>query len=292
MLLLTTSGAAWGQSDGEGSEASFEDASIEALIRALSAAEPATRARAAFTLGERGDPRGVAPLVSLLRQERSADVRGWILRALDQLGTAEAREAIAQAARIDPDQRVQELAERLAGVSLDDEEREREPRPMARRAAREPEPTPSGATPYQQQSQRREHPPGYMEIRYGWGILAGTYGLGLFTGTVLLTIDPDELGSTAWKLYLPVIGPIVAATTDMRNDDFLTLSILHWVWSGFQITGLVVLALGYARQRRARRERTSELEGSGRRARSRVTWLVSPTGPAGSTGLTIGGMFH
>jgi hypothetical protein len=261
---------------------------MDALVRSLTANEWETRSRAARELGERGDPSAVPALILVLERDSSAVVRGWAVRALDQLGTPEAREAVAAAAQSDTDPRVRELAIRVAGLASRPigERRAHEIAPPRAEAIEDRGEEAEGASAEPTESEAPA--PGRRTIAYGWGILGASYGLALLSGTVLMTLGEEELLPHAWKLYLPVVGPIVAATTAMREPDFVTLSALHWIWSGIQITGLVVLVVGYVQQRRAGRERTA----SGDRHRGagpRV--LISPSGPAGSAGLTLGGWF-
>lgn len=68
------------------------------------------RRNAAIALGNSGDPRAVAPLVSVLRDDRDPLIRAHAAWALGRLGGVVARAALQQAARADTDAGVREEA--------------------------------------------------------------------------------------------------------------------------------------------------------------------------------------
>lgn len=271
----------------------FDSAPISTLLRALTADEPPTRARAAQELGERGDPSVVTALVRVLRTDSSVVVRGWALRALDQLATPEARAAVARAAASDTDPRVRELAARLTGLPAggghdgEAEEREEPSRPAGSSARAASEPPMPQTRDMELGARDRSREPGHGAITQGWGVLIGSYGLALMIGTMQMTFDDGDNAGRAWKLYIPVFGPMITALTDLRGRGFITLSILSWVWTGIQLTGLVVLAVGYGQRNRARRDRERA------RDETRNAGLaVSPGGPTSPLGLTVSGWFR
>jgi tetratricopeptide (TPR) repeat protein len=92
---------------------SGRDPAIAALAAAVAGdAKSFVRARAAASLGELGDARGVDPLIraASAKHEASAAVRLAATGALHQLGTADAKAALARIARTDPVERVRAAA--------------------------------------------------------------------------------------------------------------------------------------------------------------------------------------
>lgn len=79
-------------------------------LEALTSPDPAVRYRAVVALGYLRMASVVPHLARVLRVDPSADIRGWAIRSLAQIDTAEAREAIVEATESDSDVRVREMA--------------------------------------------------------------------------------------------------------------------------------------------------------------------------------------
>lgn len=264
--------------------------SLDELIATLSAPDAAARVAAVRALQERGDVSAVPRLIQLLGSDPVPEVRGWAVRALYELGTPEARSAVVTASREDPDERVRAMAAQVAGVAPASV-----PSPYSVAPQPQPYPQPQINASYVTQPftggfgfrQRRPREPGRSLRLAGWIISGVSYGLALLTGIAMMTTD-DGYSSTdyvdwGWKMLLPVVGPAVAATTN--SDDMETgATVVFWLWSAAQITGVVLLAAGYARRARARRE----AEEGEDEARSRnFGFVVAPGGPTGPAGLTM-----
>ncbi len=106
-------------------------------IRNLSNESPARRVEAARALGELRSEAAVPALAQALESDPDARVRGWYLHALNDIGTPEARRALARGHR-DPDERVRALAAELAPTTA------RPASPPPRPVPDETEPRPVG----------------------------------------------------------------------------------------------------------------------------------------------------
>ena len=113
--------------------ATAEEPSEEALIRDLTDRSAARRVEAARALGALRSEAAVPALARGLQEDPDPRVRGWLLHALNAIGTPEARRALMRGHQ-DPDAQVRALAEQLAPAAA---------RPSAPPAA----PAPAPATP-------------------------------------------------------------------------------------------------------------------------------------------------
>lgn len=242
-------------------------ASVDELVAALRSPDPAARVAAIRALGDRREAAAVAPVTDLLRADPVPEVRGWAVRALDSIGTPEARAALASAAQDDPDERVRAVAARLAGVAP-------APGPQAGPASPfEAQPAPAPAPAVQQPyAPYAAYPPAYLHRRPsvpGRGLRIGgivvtsvSYGLALIVGLALISSGAEdeygygepELIDFGWKMLLPIVGPGVAAAT----NDFHEAQIPFWIWSLAEVAGVTLLAVGYARRARHQREQADD----------------------------------
>lgn len=105
-------GGAEVQSEAESGEGDGAQPDTETLIRELGSSDVNRRIAAARALGERRAAEAVPALTASLRADPNAAARGWMVRALHQIGTPEALRAL-ELARDDPDERVRQLVEDL-----------------------------------------------------------------------------------------------------------------------------------------------------------------------------------
>jgi len=272
------------------SESATASPSLDELIAALSSPEASERVEAVQALQGRGDASVVPRLIQLLRTDPVPEVRGWAVRALHELGTPEARAAVVTASREDPDERVRAMAAQIAGVTPAGLP---SPYPVAPPQQPQPQAQAPGfaAQPLSRGfgfRQRRPSEPGRSLRLAGWIITGVSYGLALLTGIAMMTTEEDEYSDTdyldwGWKMMLPIVGPAVASTTN--GDEIESgATVIFWLWSAAQVAGVVLLAVGYARRSRARREAEEGEEEA--RTRS-FGFAVTPGGPGGPAGLTM-----
>ncbi len=256
--------------------------SVDELLATLRAPDGTARVAAVRALGERREASAVQPLINLLHTDPVPEVRGWAVRALHDIGNPEGRAAVVTAAREDPDERVRTMAGRLEGVS----------------SAQPPPYTPAPAQVQPLGAQYPQYAPGYPQYRLpqrpqrvpGRGLRVGgiittsvSYGLALLVGISLLSVEGDEWDDASsehdwgWKLMLPIVGPAVAATTNDANEA----SVVFWVWSAAQIAGVTLLAVGYARRARHRREQAVDEDDPEPEASRRNFGLALLPGPGG-----------
>lgn len=266
-----------GASDPEAGGAEAETPSVDERIEQLGSGDAEARVEAVRALGEAGDPRAVAPLITALRNDPDPSVRGWAVRALHQLDTPEARAALVQAARADADARVRSLAVRLGGPAAARAAEAREAAPALPRTLRAGELGPS-AEEMQQASEGRSRE--RRMIIAGWTTFGVTYGLSLLVGLVMTGIEP-ELG---WPMLLPLIGTAGAGQNifyDAEGEpELVGLGMMVWLNSMFQITSFLIAVFGHRIARQG--------EGEGGRARRGVTLAA---GPGSGPGLSVAGWF-
>lgn len=255
----------------------------EALIQQLRAPVAAERVAAVRALGERQERSAVPHLITLLRADPLPEVRGWIIRALDDIDTPEAHSAIVTAAREDPDERVRTMAGQLEGVSP------APPQPFTPAAPRV-QPTPVVPPLYRPaRPQAPPRPPGRGLRVAGVITTSVSYGLALLVGLAFFTAEDDEWDDTdytdwGWKMILPIVGPAVAATTNDVGDA----SAVFWLWSAAQVAGVTLLAIGYARRARWLRENESPEDDVEPESARRSWGLAVMPGPGG---LMVNGYF-
>lgn len=95
---------------------SAQTVSANADLEALNDPQPQTRVEAVLRLGRRKDIRAVRPLVRILQEDSSPQVREAAARALGLLGSAEALPGLQQAASADPEREVRKTASFAAEV--------------------------------------------------------------------------------------------------------------------------------------------------------------------------------
>jgi HEAT repeat protein len=96
---------------------------VDKLIAALDHPEPETRARAALILGLRGERRGVAPLMRIVREAKDALLMEAAVQALGRIGDPRCRAALETVAVRGP-LRVRLSARRALAVLEEDDERD------------------------------------------------------------------------------------------------------------------------------------------------------------------------
>jgi hypothetical protein len=257
-------------------------ASVDELVSGLDSPDPAARITAIRALGDRREAAAAGPLANLLRADPVPEVRGWAVRALDSIGTPEARAALATAAQNDPDVRVRSVAAQLAGVAAAPGPQPGPASPFEAQAVAQPAPAPVVQQPYTPYS---AYPPSYFQRRPsipGRGLRIGgivvtsvSYGLALIVGLALISAGAEdeygygepELVDFGWKMLLPIVGPGVAAAT----NDFHEAQIPFWIWSLAEVAGVTLLAVGYARRARYLREQAADAQ-------------AAPEAPAGAEG--------
>jgi hypothetical protein len=270
----------------EDGEAETAPQSLDELIAALRSPDSAARVRAVQTLGERGDVAAVPHLITIVRSDPIPEVRGWAVRALNDLGTPEARAAVVTASREDPDERVRTMSGTLVGAPSSQVPSPYGVTPTPMPAISPMTAVPSHVSPVMYRYQRDR---GRSLRIAGWVLTGVSYGLALLTGLAMLSTETSEYDDMdyidwGWKMLLPVVGPAVAATTN--NDDFESgASVIFWLWSAVQATGVILLAVGYARRARERRESEEGEE----EASSSFGLAFVPGGPGGPAGLTLTG---
>lgn len=293
-LVSTLASVAWAQ-EAEAPDPSEPrpPQSLEQMIAALRSPEASERVRAIQALGERGTPEVVPHLTTIVRSDPVSEVRGWAVRSLYAIGTPEARSVVVTAAREDPDERVRAMAARLSGVAP----AEPRARDMAPQLAPQPYQPMAQPTYTPSIEPRRRASPGLRLRRAGWIIAGISYGLAVTTSLALLSSndepggwddwgDPIDYTNWGWKMLLPVVGPALAATTN-RDDIEMGTNVIFWIWSLAQATGVVLLAVGYAR--RARHRAVTEEDDDGSDTARSFGLVLAPGGPGGPAGLTMGG---
>jgi hypothetical protein len=248
-------------------------AGVDEHVQALRSPDVSQRTAAARALGEARSVEAVQPLIRALREDPSPEVRGWTLRSLDAIGTNEANAAIASAARSDADERVRGLASQLSGVPAGSPFGGVSTTP-AQQQAQLLQPGQLGQPMYRPQRRRR---PGLGLMITGWSVFGGTYLISLMAAAATTAEGSDD----AWPLFIPAIGPVIGASRFFQNDWDTPLAILCLFNAVVQLTGLSLLIIGHLRRRRARNSDDPN---------PRLISVV-PTGPAGSAGLSIGGLF-
>lgn len=96
--------------------AAASESTVQQHIQALGDPDVARRVSAARALGELRAAGAVPALSRALRGDASSELRGWALRALHQIGTPEARQAMT-VAREDSDERIRQLETELSSSS-------------------------------------------------------------------------------------------------------------------------------------------------------------------------------
>lgn len=242
---------------------------VDDHIQGLNALDTAARVSAVRSLGQLRDARAVPALVRSLHSDPSAEVRGWIIRTLDQIGTEEAHVAIVVAAREDADERIRALAIHLAPEAAP---------PVPTRptyGSPQAEAVP-GYRPYRPQRRRRD-PVRSFKLG-GWLSFGISYGCNVIIGSVFMFEEPNY----GWPAFIPVIGPLIVAgyAFDSRWEEDIIVAAMNILWFSVQSAGLALAIIGHVRGRRQRREQSS----------SRFSLSVVPSGPGGP-GLTLGGTF-
>ncbi len=245
--------------------------------------DPAERAAAAQALGELGDASAVPALISALRSDPVAEVRGWAARSLHQIGTPEARAAVTAAARNDADERVRSLAGQLTGVAPAPPQPAQPAQPYGYGYG-SPQVVPANQyAPYSQQVQRRRSTPGRGLRIAGWIVFSVTYGLSLMSG---IGISADGGIEEGWPLFLPLVGPaIIGSQLWAEDEELIGVGILSWIMSLAQIAGLAMAIVGHVRGSRADDEDDEE------RAEPQRGLALVPGGPGGSPGLSLSAWF-
>lgn len=102
--------------DGGSDSSAGSDSTVDQHIQALGEPDVARRVAAAQALGAARSAEAIPALSRALRSDASPEMRGWVLRALHQIGTPEARRAMT-VAREDSDERIRQLESELSAPS-------------------------------------------------------------------------------------------------------------------------------------------------------------------------------
>lgn len=242
---------------------------VDDNIRALNAVDTTARIEAVRSLGQLRDARAVPALARSLQSDPSPEVRGWIIRTLDQFGTQEAHAAIVVAARGDADERVRALALHLAPEAA----------PAAPTSPTYDSPQREAASAYQPyRPQRRRRDPVRSFKLAGWL----SFGISYFCNVIIGSVFIFEEENYGWPAFIPVIGPVVVAgyAFDSAWSEDVIVAAMNILWFTAQSAGLAMAIYGHVLGRRQRQERSS----------SRFNISVVPSGPGGP-GVTLGGSF-
>lgn len=273
--LAEAGGGPWDEGGGSG---------LAALVAGTSSPDAGERAAAVRALGESRDPAATAALVNVLQTDPVPEVRGWAVRALAELRTEASMTAVARAAAEDRDPRVRATAARLARSAAPGDAAPPAgavaPPPLAATVtATVLPPAPIVAPP----PPSRQRVPGRGLQRGGWITFGVNYGLAVLVGACLMSTGENDVIGFGWQMMLPVVGPAVAAMTYPGwEGEERALAVWFWLWSAAQATGIILLSVGYGQEAAARRSTAP-----GRP----VQLAIAPAGPAGSPGLSVGGIF-
>jgi len=249
VATIVTAASATGRAE-EATAAPAPGGSVDDHIAALGSLDPAARIAAIRALGESGEARAVPPLARVLREDPSAEVRGWAVRALAGIGTPEAMAPLTLAAEHDADQRVRQLAARMSGATT----------PPAQTAAPAPAPVLGPAVqaqpvqvapgPMRGPFRPRQRRPGLALIIAGWSAFGASYLVSMIAGAATLAEGAEH----TWSLFLPVIGPVVEAGMLFSDYDELIapVAVLLFLDALIQIAGVSMGTVGLVRRHRAR----------------------------------------
>lgn len=281
--------------------APMAEASLDDAVEALDSSDAARRLDAARALARHGEA-ALPHLLRAMQADPVAEVRGWAARSLWEIGADQGRQAVREAARNDPDERVRGLCAMLAGE------------PGTPSAAPSPDAPPPGASPaapqLQVQPQYQPAPPmGYQAYpRYAFGAtperrsrggrimsIVGWAATGVFyVGSVVVgaALLAEEEDNSYW-LLVPLVGPAVYGTyLFVRADDWewfepvaVILGLICWADSLLQLAGLSLAIAGHVR---TRRDTGAAEQPTARRGAQLSLAFAGPGGP----GLTLTGRFH
>lgn len=221
-----------------------QDTEITILVEQLNSTNVSNRVNAIKRLGELNASQTVPRLTELLKSDPNIDVRGWILRTLNRIGSAEAIEAITYCSQNDPDQRVRQLASNLLVT------RSNQQTLNTQSVNTQPSQTLSQTTqPTIIVEQPRRHKKrGFGLMIGGWSTFGGTFGAALITGSELMMTE-----DVAWELMIPFVGPILLGANNLdfdneySDDDDIQIAAMFWltIWSLAQVAGVTMAIIGH-----------------------------------------------
>lgn len=234
---------------------------VDGHLETLRSLDPAERIEAIRALGAARSQEAVGPLARVLREDPSPEVRGWAVRSLSEIGTTEARAALAIAAQHDSDQRVRTLANQMSGSVAaspfgPSPSAVVQPSPMVQPSPLVQQPQRAAYNPMMQGPlrgpfQARRRRPGLGLTIAGWSVFGGTYLISMIAGAATLADGAEN----TWSLFLPIIGPIVEASFLFANyggEVIAPVAILLFLDALAQIAGVAMGTVGLVRRHRAR----------------------------------------